>query len=405
MENYATLLLASLIIVNQFYEITCTSFYASKHDVSSKKKNEEQEKLAVDQGIGKRNIQKGRYSSLFHVQLNNDYKPKGETNTKGTEEKQFNDHNDKAKNTVDFVDTQKNNQHQQKNKFLSSSYDIIKNFGNGGRLTYKTTIHKTITQQKGGIFGYKTHQRQKRTIKDSCHIDITNNYRHESNPMPVGYERRVVNKAKEKGALCIDGTPAVYFLRKASKQTNDWIVFVAGGAWCSSTETCFWRSQTHLGSTKYVPRDFQQGILSNSCNNNYRFCNWNVLYLQYCDGSSFLGDAVIPVQFKNACLYSRGKRILSAFMDEAIGTYIKVNSTKKVVVIGSSAGGLAVILNAHYIASKIPDGIRVEFVSDAGVFVDVRCFDDSKIFSRWMKALYTYYNVSKMIYQRVAFSM
>lgn len=236
------------------------------------------------------------------------------------------------------------------------------------------------------------HQRKRRS-KELCSADATNNYHTVVYPKPMDYERRVVERAHAQGALCIDGTPPVYFIRKA--KTNNWIVFVPGGAWCSSNETCFWRSKTNLGSTKYLPNIATQGgILSSSPNKNPHFYNWNILYLQYCDGSSFLGNSDDPVEFKNTRLYSRGKRILSAFLEEIIGRYIKLNVTKKVLVVGNSAGGLAVMLNAHYIASQLPKGIQVDFVSDAGVFIDVTCIDNSRVYRRWTRSLYTYHNIS-----------
>ncbi|KAK3736258.1 hypothetical protein QZH41_008085 [Actinostola sp. cb2023] len=101
--------------------------------------------------------------------------------------------------------------------------------------------------------------RRKRSDSELCKGDTDNVYRRrpKSTIFPIDYERHVVDKSKAKGALCIDGTPAVYFLRTTTTSPTTargkWIIVLPGGAWCSSKETCLWRSQTGLGSSKYAP--------------------------------------------------------------------------------------------------------------------------------------------------------
>ncbi|XP_031561956.1 pectin acetylesterase 7-like [Actinia tenebrosa] len=219
-------------------------------------------------------------------------------------------------------------------------------------------------------------------------------------PKPLEYERIILKDARSSKALCLDGTPAVYFLRKskARNQGKRWIIFFPGGAWCSSKEPCFTRSQTDLGSSKYFPSLAKQGgILSSNRSKNPYFYDWNVLYLQYCDGSSFMGNVEQPVLHGKVYLYSRGFTILNAFLDEIIPKYL--SKAREVVVVGISAGALGVLANADLISSRIPQAIKVHFVSDGGFFVDVRCRDKQYVFSRWMKSLHVFHNITSALLQ------
>ena len=218
--------------------------------------------------------------------------------------------------------------------------------------------------------------------------------------VPLDYTRHVIDNANTKGALCIDGTEAVYYLRKTKFTTGlgKWMIVLPGGAWCSSNETCFWRANTALGSSKYAPPELSklEGVFSSEPLKNPHFYDWNVLYLQYCDGSSFLGNADQPVFYNNTRLYFRGRRILSAFLDEVIVKYF--NNTcalQKILVMGYSAGGLAVMTNAHFISHRLSTlNIPVHYASDGGFFVNVLCSDFSRVFHQWMEQLYTYHHVS-----------
>ena len=236
--------------------------------------------------------------------------------------------------------------------------------------------------------------------REVCNIDSKGGvYTLKVFPKPVGYVRITLKAARSRQALCLDGTPAAYFLRRtASDNGKRWIIFVPGGAWCSSKETCFARSKTDLGSSKYTPSLAQMaGILSSNRSNNPYFYNWNVLYLQYCDGSSFMGDIEQPIAFGNVFLYSRGFTILNTFLEEIVPTYL--SKAREVIVVGNSAGALSVMANADLISSYIPRSIKVHFVSDAGFFVDVPCRNEQYVFSRWMKSLNDFHNITRALPQ------
>lgn len=74
---------------------------------------------------------------------------------------------------------------------------------------------------------------------------------------------------------------------------NKWIVYLQGGGWCRDEQNCLDRSKTSLGSSKSWAKTFSltgHGFLSGDETVNPEFYNWNVAYVNYCDGASFAGN-------------------------------------------------------------------------------------------------------------------
>ena len=126
------------------------------------------------------------------------------------------------------------------------------------------------------------------------------------------------------GALCIDGSPGVYYLATATSDAskNKWIVYFEGGGWCSGNEkangrgfnSCLDRSNSTLGSSKTYPATLSMGgnQLSTDETQNPLMYDWNKAYLKYCDGASFGGNRDKPQNVTRSGiivpLYSRGHR-------------------------------------------------------------------------------------------------
>ena len=93
------------------------------------------------------------------------------------------------------------------------------------------------------------------------------------------------------GAVCLDGSPAGYYLRKGSGEGADkWILHLQGGGWCNNTESCSIRKDFPLGSSKHWPKSRAlNGFLSDNSTVNPDFYNWNIVYVMYCDGAFFSG--------------------------------------------------------------------------------------------------------------------
>eukprot|EP00897_Mesotaenium_endlicherianum_P010819 jgi/Mesen1/9766/ME000007S09834 len=107
----------------------------------------------------------------------------------------------------------------------------------------------------------------------------------------------VASEAASKGAVCLDGSaPGYYFRPGSGTGKSSWIIFMQGGGWCYSLESCLSRSRGSLGSSHaFMPSLAVEGLFSSRRSVNPDFHNWNVAYLAYCDGASFAGDVATPV--------------------------------------------------------------------------------------------------------------
>lgn len=185
------------------------------------------------------------------------------------------------------------------------------------------------------------------------------------------YAYHSLQKADNEGAVCLDGSTPGYYLRKGTgKGTRKWIIYLQGGAWCETKESCLSRSQTNLGSTLFLKSLGEPGgILSSDKEENSKFYNWNIAYLPYCDGSSFSGNRVDPVEVEGSLLYFRGFRILNSTISELLSDK-DLDSASHVVFSGTSAGGLAVMLHADFVRSRLPRKVHFRTLADSGFFLD-----------------------------------
>lgn len=217
-------------------------------------------------------------------------------------------------------------------------------------------------------------------------------------PQDFKYKRYVVRDAVRKGALCLDGSPAVFFHRRGQGDgKSKWVIFFDGGAWCSMKSTCLARSKTFLGSSKYSPPLTKySGLLSNDRNENAHFFNWNIAFLQYCDGASFAGNRSEPFVQQGKLLYSRGRRIVSAVLEELLQMH-GLKEAQSLLVAGVSSGGLAVLINADYIRSYIPSKLPLYLLVDGAFFLDIPCANGQNLFGSLMRSVFTLHDLSDAI--------
>ena len=80
-----------------------------------------------------------------------------------------------------------------------------------------------------------------------------------SPPPPALQTRVVLTDAAAKGAVCIDGSPGVYYVRTSNNagtapaDPSKWVVYMEGGGWTSSDSSSVGRSLTDLGSSRGYP--------------------------------------------------------------------------------------------------------------------------------------------------------
>jgi hypothetical protein len=178
--------------------------------------------------------------------------------------------------------------------------------------------------------------------------------------------------ADKHGAKCLDGTvPAFYIWDSPDSRTTPekFVLFMEGGGWCFSESDCLGRSKSGLGSSKgYKPtkRDLG-GIMSMLPEQNPGFSGWTKVFLRYCDGSSFSGNAAEASAHN---LWYRGRPNLNAVIEE-LTTSHGLGSATDVILSGGSAGGLAVYLQLDHLATLLPSSTRLTGFPDAGYFADL----------------------------------
>ncbi|XP_015575074.1 pectin acetylesterase 7 [Ricinus communis] len=177
----------------------------------------------------------------------------------------------------------------------------------------------------------------------------------------------IVETAKARGAVCLDGSPPAYHYDKGyGTGANNWIVHMEGGGWCDDLESCSQRKDTYKGSSLKMEKTMGfSGILGGKQSANPDFYNWNRIKIKYCDGSSFTGDVEVVDAKTN--LHFRGERIWQAVIDDLLAKGMR--NAQNAILSGCSAGGLAAILHCDKFRSLLPASARVKCVSDAGFFI------------------------------------
>merc|ERR1712166_85405 len=173
-------------------------------------------------------------------------------------------------------------------------------------------------------------------------------------------------------ALCLDGSPGMFYLSKGSSNAN-WLLVFEGGGWCYSASDCYLRGYTAIGSStnSFVSQSTAQlmyGPFSPDCSINPEFCDYNIVELHYCDGFSFLGNSTFTsfdyIEFSRTqiasykTMYSRGRAILQATMDKLLADHGLANADK-LLLSGCSAGGTSALVNADYVKSYLSKSVAL----------------------------------------------
>lgn len=186
-------------------------------------------------------------------------------------------------------------------------------------------------------------------------------------PLAIGY---FLNETIKTDAYCLDGSgPLYYYLPGVDSGANKWYLHFEGGGWCTSTEDCFNRSQTNLGSTLQDPplKSINWDYFSNNISDNPLLYNWNKIYMRYCDGGSFSGDNL--GYYEENLLYFKGKMIRNEIVKDLLMNR-GMGMATDVIVSGASAGALASILHGDYIREMVGEGKKVVVMPDSGFFLD-----------------------------------
>lgn len=217
-------------------------------------------------------------------------------------------------------------------------------------------------------------------------------------------------KLDDSTARCLDGSAGAYYWREG-KDPSLVLVFMEGGGWCydpanyptqeGTISDCRSRSQTSLGSSRSwaSKRSFDEGMLASDVSTNPVFHNYSLLYMPYCDGTSFAGNVSGTV----SGLFFRGLQILEATFVHAM-QHTSFARASRVVLSGGSAGGTAVLWHADRIARLLTttrqlgdvergkrgrggSSVEVLALPDAGFFLDLPTWQGVDVWPAQMRSM------------------
>lgn len=152
--------------------------------------------------------------------------------------------------------------------------------------------------------------------------------------------------------ICFTGNQFSMFTRDGS--SNNLLIFLQGGGFCAPT-VC----EAVESGIPLIPF----GMLSPS-DPQSPVANYDLGYLPYCDGSSFMGDKEVDSDGDGVNdRFFRGIQNLSASLDVIVKTY---PSPDKIVLAGNSAGGFAVHA-ALPLVRKLYPTVQIIVINDSGV--------------------------------------
>ncbi|XP_052873832.1 palmitoleoyl-protein carboxylesterase NOTUM [Anopheles cruzii] len=173
---------------------------------------------------------------------------------------------------------------------------------------------------------------------------------------------------------CNDGSQAGFYLRK-SPGSRRWVVFFEGGWHCYDHKSCRtrWLKQRHLMTSVQWPetRDVG-GLLSAHPSENPYWYNANHVFVPYCSSDSWSGTKVRPDTRDG--LRFMGSLIVRQVMSDLVPLGLGHSQGADLLMAGSSAGGLGVMLNLDKVRTLLQSerGLKVSVrgVSDSGWFLD-----------------------------------
>ena len=214
---------------------------------------------------------------------------------------------------------------------------------------------------------------------------------------------QLLNNTDESGAVCLDGTRGGFYFSPATDPENalDWQIYFQGGGWCYDEMDCWGRSFGNLGSSEHwSSTGSMDGLFSSDCGKNPEFCNFNRVWLVYCDGNSFSGNREQPVVVRGKPLFFRGKRIIDATLEaltQPLNAY-GLQAARNVLLTGCSAGGLATYLHTDYVYERlralVPGLTRFKAAPISGFFLEHETVDGRPVYIEEMKSIFQLANSS-----------
>ena len=174
--------------------------------------------------------------------------------------------------------------------------------------------------------------------------------------------------ARPDGPVCVAGTPYSVFTRKGDPKKL--LIFLQGGGACwqdfyNCNILAVSQGPDQRGQEPPADGPFP-GVFDPTMQNN-PFADYSVVYMPYCDGSTFGGDNDVkddPAFPYSPTRYHRGLRNVSAGMDVAADMFPKA---KQITVMGHSAGGVGAAAFAPFLTRFVfGNNTKLTVYNDAG---------------------------------------
>ncbi|CAK1585385.1 unnamed protein product [Parnassius mnemosyne] len=166
---------------------------------------------------------------------------------------------------------------------------------------------------------------------------------------------------------CNDGTYAGYYFRRGTNNQH-WVLYLEGGGYCWDTASCNarWRRRPGLMSSMRWPRARRApAVLSADPVINPLWHTSNHVLLPYCSSDMWAGTRIEPRVNSNFTFV--GRLIVRSVLTDLL----QIGLAGRLLLIGSSAGGTGVMLNADAARRALrPYGVRVAAIADSGWFLD-----------------------------------
>ena len=170
--------------------------------------------------------------------------------------------------------------------------------------------------------------------------------------------------ASAHGARCMDGSTYTYYMNRTTTQATatKWLIYLQGGGLCNSPSDCKARAQTALGSSAQYGAYLTDGdnVASTKASVNPQFYNWNIVYMPYCSGDTWVGSQTDNTTDPQYQLYFAGHNITLATIQHLKNTQ-GFGAATNIVVSGTSAGGIGTVNNVDYFAAAVPAALTAAY--------------------------------------------
>eukprot|EP00117_Sycon_ciliatum_P029270 scpid34648/ scgid23355/ Protein notum homolog len=156
----------------------------------------------------------------------------------------------------------------------------------------------------------------------------------------------VVN-GTERDALCLDGSPARFYMHRNTSNPN-WIIHAEGGGFCASPEECQQFIDTGFGTSNNwqcsIPNVDQNGrfsapniVVRGTADRNPAYRTWNRVFIRYCSGDVYIGRRVRPQNLFQ--VHHTGHYYLTSILSDLV-EFHGLLGAETILFGGTSAGGI-----------------------------------------------------------------